>query len=217
MGVPERRDREKQQRREEILRIARDLFYTGGYEKTRMSDIADHLELSKGTVYLYFRSKEDLAYAVLLQCLDLMQEMLLDPPPEKNPARGLERLYRMTRAYVGFLQENYREFYLVHMLEGALNNRLSAPVSAPEFYARLRKMKDTVTEAITQGLEDGTVRADLQPELSAVTYMIAADGFMRQMIARHHFLQHTTEYSREQLIEEVFRVLTHSLHGGTRA
>lgn len=213
MGVAERREREKQNRREEILETARELFYTCGYEKTRMVDIAEQLELSKGTVYLYFRSKEELAYEVLLTALDLMGSLLLRVEEPRSGERVLDRLRGIARGYVAFFQNHYREFHLVQVLEGALYGRLNDPGQAPEFYGRLSRIKDQVTEAIRQGLEDGSLRSDLQPELSAATYMITVDGFMRQLIARSHFIRHTSGHNREALIEELFQVLTCSLQG----
>lgn len=213
MGVTERREREKQNRREEILETARELFYSRGYEKTRMVDIAERLELSKGTVYLYFKSKEELAYEVLLAALDLMGALLLQVEESRGSERVLDRLRSIALGYVTFFQEHYREFHLVQVLEGALYERLNDPDRAPEFYGRLNRIRNLVTEAIRRGLDDGSLRGDLQPELSAATYMITVDGFMRQLVARSHFIRHTTGHSREALIEEIFRVLTYSLQG----
>ena len=213
MGVTERRERERQNRRDDILETARELFYSRGYEKTRMADIAEHLELSKGTVYLSFKSKEELAYEVLLAALDLMGALLLQAEEPRSGERVLDRLRNIARGYVTFFQDHYREFHLLQVLEGALFDRLNDPGRAPEFYTRLSGIRNLVTDAIRQGLADGSLRRDLQPELSAVTYMITVDGFMRQLVARSSFIRHTTGHSREALIEEIFRVLTHSLQG----
>jgi AcrR family transcriptional regulator len=60
-----RREREKHLRRQTILRAAEVLFAKNGYRKTRIEDIADHAEVSVGTVYGYFENKEDLLVTVL--------------------------------------------------------------------------------------------------------------------------------------------------------
>ena len=52
MGIVERREREKLERRNSILESAEELFFQNGYEKTRMLEIADRCELSKGALYL---------------------------------------------------------------------------------------------------------------------------------------------------------------------
>jgi len=60
-----RRQREKELRREAILRAAEALFAQKGYRKTRIEDVADAAEVSVGTVYGYFKNKEELLFNVL--------------------------------------------------------------------------------------------------------------------------------------------------------
>lgn len=60
MGVKERRAREKIQRREEILETTRRLFHERGFLNVTMSEIAETAEVSIGTLYLYFKNKEDI-------------------------------------------------------------------------------------------------------------------------------------------------------------
>ena len=57
MGVTERRERERQAVRQEILDAARALFIEEGYEKTSMRKIAEKIEYSPTTIYLYFKDK----------------------------------------------------------------------------------------------------------------------------------------------------------------
>ena len=58
MGISERREREKNERRRAILDSARELILKQGVEKVSMEDIASKVELSKATLYLYFPGKE---------------------------------------------------------------------------------------------------------------------------------------------------------------
>ena len=60
MGVKERREREKENLRGEILDAAREMFATEGYESVSMRKIADKIEYSPTTIYLYFKDKNDL-------------------------------------------------------------------------------------------------------------------------------------------------------------
>ena len=53
------------ERRAEIIKTARELFLTRDYEKTTMQDFMDHLGIAKGTIYHYFKSKEELLEAVV--------------------------------------------------------------------------------------------------------------------------------------------------------
>ena len=58
MGISERREREKIERRRTILNCARELILSQGVQRVSMEDIARKAELSKATVYLYFSSKD---------------------------------------------------------------------------------------------------------------------------------------------------------------
>jgi len=58
MGISERREREKNERRQTILNCAKELILSQGVERVSMEDIAQKAELSKATVYLYFSGKE---------------------------------------------------------------------------------------------------------------------------------------------------------------
>ena len=67
-------------RRQEIIQAAHKIFSTKGYEKTTMKDVMDELEIAKGTIYHYFKSKEDLFEAVVDQTVDYYIANLKDLP-----------------------------------------------------------------------------------------------------------------------------------------
>lgn len=60
MGVQERRARQKEELRQEILDAARELFFTEGYESFSMRKLAERIEYSPTTIYLYFKDKAEL-------------------------------------------------------------------------------------------------------------------------------------------------------------
>ena len=66
MGIPERKKREKERRRQMIIVAARRCFNKRGYKDTTVKQIANEANLSVGTIYHYFPSKEDLYTSVLL-------------------------------------------------------------------------------------------------------------------------------------------------------
>jgi AcrR family transcriptional regulator len=64
MGIHERKEREKERRRQQIMVAAKRVFSGSGFSKSTMEDIAREAELSPGTIYLYFKNKDEL-YASL--------------------------------------------------------------------------------------------------------------------------------------------------------
>jgi len=70
MSVEERRQKEKEQRRKTILTAAERLFAGDGFHNTTIEQVAADIDLSKGTIYLYFQSKEDLFFSILEEKID---------------------------------------------------------------------------------------------------------------------------------------------------
>ena len=100
MGVKERRAREKEQLRRRILSAARELFVAEGYESVSMRKIADMIDYSPTTIYLYYKDKADLLDSV---CKETLLNMLntLDRL-RKDKSDPVETLRRSGRAYVEF-------------------------------------------------------------------------------------------------------------------
>lgn len=78
MGISQRREREKKQRRKDILDAARSLFWKKGYDGTTIPAIARAAELAPGTLYLYFTNKDSLYVELLLEGYDKLRQRLID-------------------------------------------------------------------------------------------------------------------------------------------
>jgi AcrR family transcriptional regulator len=77
MGINERKSREKESRIKQIRDSAAALFYKKGYAATTIENIATLTEISKATIYLYFRSKDDLYYSLVEPSLDRLSKRLI--------------------------------------------------------------------------------------------------------------------------------------------
>jgi len=73
MGIKERKEREKERRRQQILVSAKRVFSEKGFNKATMEDIATDAELSPGTLYLYFKNKEELYASLSLRILQYLK------------------------------------------------------------------------------------------------------------------------------------------------
>ena len=77
MSISERKSREKEYRIKQIKDSAATLFYKKGFVATTIEDISELAEISKGTVYLYFKSKDDLYYSLVEPSLDKLSKNLI--------------------------------------------------------------------------------------------------------------------------------------------
>ncbi|WP_022668710.1 TetR/AcrR family transcriptional regulator [Desulfospira joergensenii] len=76
MGIYERKQREKELRRQEILHAARKVFSAKGFNSTTMEEIASQAELSPGTLYLYFKNKEELHTSLSINILAFISSQI---------------------------------------------------------------------------------------------------------------------------------------------
>lgn len=76
MGIHERKQREKQQRRKDIIDAAQKIFSVKGFNSATMEEIASAAELSPGTIYLYFKNKEELHTSLSIDILKYLSSQI---------------------------------------------------------------------------------------------------------------------------------------------
>ena len=95
MGIQERKKREKERRRQQILVAAKRVFSTKGFTKATMEDIAKEAELSPGTLYLYFKNKDELFSSLsirILQYLNIRLEHVASNKKELTVDQKIEAI-----------------------------------------------------------------------------------------------------------------------------
>lgn len=108
---------EKEKRRDEILAHATRLFSEGGYQETEMQMIADSLGKAKGTIYLYFPSKESLFFATVQRAIDLTEAFVKRKVQKEGSS--VDFLKSIVRAYVEFFRK-HPEFIELFVQERAV-------------------------------------------------------------------------------------------------
>ena len=115
MGIAERKEREKLQRRFDIIDAAEKIFFTKGFESATMDDVAMEAELSKGTLYLYFKSKEDLQFAIFMRGLDILMSKMRANLSEQDS--GYKGLLVLADVFVRFSRERLATFSSITEIE----------------------------------------------------------------------------------------------------
>lgn len=127
MGIKERKERHREDLKQLILQAARKLFTENGYEATTIRKIAAEIEFSPTTIYLYYKDKNEILYALHGEGFKLLAQQFQALIQVDHP---FERLKAMGRAYIRFAFEN-RDFYqLMFVMKEPLLN-LSTPCGDP--------------------------------------------------------------------------------------
>ena len=175
MGVAERKAREREARREAILAAARECFFKDGFEATTISQIADNVELSTGTLYLYFKNKEEIYVSILEEGLDILYDLMKGAePPDGTPAdfieahaRGYHKFYTDYGQYFDimfFLRRPDKEVELQGDLSDKLNNQTG-------------RCLGLVESAIEKGIKTGDFRL-VDPYEAARVMWATMNGLM---------------------------------------
>jgi AcrR family transcriptional regulator len=175
-----RREREKKRRRNSILSAAREVFFEEGFHRATVDRVAVRAEVSKGTVYLYFDSKETLLAVLLLEGLDSLLKTLETAYAPNVPLAADERLRRLAQSYYQFFRDEPQYF---HFLIATDRGRFRDSV-APEMYEQVLQVSlegmDWVVKAVEQGVGSG-VFACCDVRQAAATLWATLNGVLELM------------------------------------
>ena len=147
MGIKERKERQKTEMRDAILSAALKLFSDEGYENVTMRKIADKIEYSVGTIYLYFKDKSEMLYELHNRGFAEFYKKQLSVQHIKDP---VERLTAHGESYIDFAIEN-PEYYDVMFI----SRSTSKEINKLEHWNEGERTYDLLKLNIKQALEAG--------------------------------------------------------------
>jgi len=166
MGTADRKQREKLERHQVILDAAQRLFIEQGVEKLNMRDVANAVEFSVGTIYLYFKDKSELLFAIQNRAFSRLAQEFDSVSNIPHPA---DRLIAMNRQYLAFVFEHPELYELLFIMEGPMDAALARGETQPwaTGYAAFKR----VVAAVQAGMDAGVFR---QRDAESVALMIWA-------------------------------------------
>lgn len=154
-------------RKKEIVKAARQFFLARSYEKTSMQELVESLGIAKGTAYHYFKSKEDLFEAVIM---DLVEE---------DHARKRQLIKKMKGNALDKIRQ-VLELEPIAARNEAIVNTLHHPnnagMHARLLAATLMKEAAVYSELIDQGCKEGVFHTDTP--LECAEFLLAAIQFL---------------------------------------
>jgi AcrR family transcriptional regulator len=181
MGVKERKARQKKFLRQEILDAASELFVREGFENVSMRRIADKIEYSPTTIYLYFKDKAELLENVCHETFGRLSQRLAKITDQ--PGDPLDRLKRGLVAYIEFGIENphhYRATFMMPVPEGFDSKKHINPDS-PGMQAF-----DFMRRCVFDCLSAGKLRVK-DAELASQVLWAGIHGITSLLITHEHF------------------------------
>ena len=178
MGISERREREKIERRKAILHCAKELILSQGVERVSMEDIAQKAELSKATLYLYFSGKEVLLNEI---CEESAQVFLNHfRPLLETQLNGIETLKRFWRSYVELFGSS-DDMIIIFKVRNYLNSwqpivLRGEPGKSPYVEAILGALKGIIDQCKAEGVFDPGLDSTLASSLLLSMFTILVEN-----------------------------------------
>ncbi|MBN1948378.1 MAG: TetR/AcrR family transcriptional regulator [Candidatus Cloacimonetes bacterium] len=189
-----RKEREIEQRRQEILVAARQLFLKKGFESVSMEDIAGKAEFSRVTLYNYFKSKFDLLYEIIWEALEEDDIDFLTKVENINSA------YERLKIYAKHQYEFFLHYPGYHLLIVQYRTYAGVQVSLSEknllrLHEQSEKSNNFIYNLILEGMKNGEFRKDLDPLLALNFFLKSIFAIVHPYVFDPH--QNLTDLDRE--------------------
>ena len=192
--------------RDNIITAAKELFETKGIEKTTMDDIARQADYSKSTIYVYFKSKEDIYNSIVRDYLDiLIGELDICISDDKDFEASY---YGLCDCLVRF-EEKYPQYYASLMGEEKMtNSRKSHDISDTEMSDKLEMM---IKKLLEKGLKYQDIRKDLELQPTILYVWSAISGIIQVAERQREYLDARLNMNKEEYLRYSFKTFYESL------
>lgn len=153
MGIAERKIREKEELKEQILKAAKMLFIDRGFEKTSIRNIADEIEYSPGIIYHYFKDKNEIFHALHQEGFQELRKRMEILGAVEDP---MSRLKAMGKIYIQFALENTDMYDLMFIIEAPIDHVVNKDdLCWIEGDSTFKLLRSTVHECMQKGHFEG--------------------------------------------------------------
>jgi len=210
LSTAQRKEEEREIRKKAIIQAAKEVLLEEGFDRMSMQLIADKARLAKGTLYLYFRNKEDLIIAILQESIVFFKNMILQVRSQN--LKGIDSLKAIIQGFVEFRLESPEAPYFCLILDRIpmLMEFSRHEDLMPDFYF----MTDLLTEILAEGIEDGSINRNIDPKQSAVLLIHLATSFLQRLANAGDFIEKTTQVKTRDLLMNLMILVTEGLKQG---
>jgi AcrR family transcriptional regulator len=189
MGIQERKEREREQRKSVIIDCAMQIFLSKGIANAKMEEIADCAELSRATLYTYFKNKEEVVLYVMNCVMGNFILYLEDRIAKADTAPDKVRM--IGNAYLDFYLECHGQYLLLNSQESTADMEFSNLEYYSELLVQSNKLWSTICAPINEAIQTGYFKKGTKAIEIAITLWTAGNGLMR--IMDHVFTTHTDD------------------------
>lgn len=209
MGIQERKTREKARRRNEIVDAAEKIIFKNGIDKATVDNIAAEAELSKATLYLYFKSKEEIYFAISMRGQKILFAMIERKIKKLTDTK--DKILAFLKTIVNFKQANpnyFNAFFYFATNEINLNKDNFYVLESRE---RHRKYLTIWRDLIKKGKDEGVIRKNLDEINTVLLLWMQLIGFLKIYSVIEPRLQDDFDITRGKIFDEYFDLILNGM------
>lgn len=213
MGTNERKKKEKEIRRNDIIEAAERVFFTKGYHLATMDDVAREAEFSKRTVYVYFNSKEQIYFEIMIRGYKLLIEMLKVNLQNEDKGNAIEELKQMYATLYQFSYDYLDYFKAIMEYENGERDfqRGVTDQSRDKCYDLGEEVLGYLVRILENGIAEGVIRSDLDVVKTALVLWSCVVGVFNTTKKKANYIEEFHHTTPDELVTITFELIIRSI------
>ncbi len=206
MSYDGRKRQEKEIRRKDIIDAAERVFFSKGYENASMDEVAKEAEFSKRTVYVYFSSKEQIYFEIMIRGYRLLIEMIENSFHQNPPRTAREELYSIFFTFYNFSQEcpEYFRAIMEYETKDPENRTGVKDASRTACYRLGEQIFGYLLHALQRSAAEGTLMSGLDAEKTALILWASTVGVYNTAKKKAEYLRNYHGIESGEFLTESF-------------
>ncbi len=207
-----KRDKLTEFNRNNIVEAAKVLFETKGIAQTTMDDIAKKAEYSKSTIYVYFKSKDEIYNYIIFESMELLKNRLSETVADHLDFEDC--FFSICRNLEQFQQE-YPLYFDSILSEISIHEEdfIQYPI-LKEIYRTGEEMNEVLLNLIEKGIASGNLRPDMRPMPTIFMLWASLGGIIKMAEQKKHYFEEKLQLSKQTYLEHSYQMLFDGLKGG---
>jgi AcrR family transcriptional regulator len=209
-----RREREKTQTRINIINAAEKLFLSQGFENTTMEQIANKAQYSKGTIYNYYNSKDELYIAIGTNAYNIIIDYTIEFTEKETP--GIKQLMAVGYAFYEFTKHYPNYASIFHDIALKLPNIAFKPKKElsdieKEYFNSGNRYRDIFMKILSNAVNYNAIRKDKDPKMIGYVLSSLTRGLVEDLIQSKEAVKKKFDLEPDDVVNFAFEIIAEGL------
>lgn len=210
MGTVVKKHKDKSVRKSEIIAAAEKIFFKSGVHQASMDAVAHEADVSKGTLYLYFKNKNALYRAILRRAFETLEKYVTEAISDCK-GNGKEKIKEAGKAYITFSKKYPGYFDAILHYENDTVNLDDIEAESLKSMIAGNQVLEVLANVVKSGMDDGSIQIVKNPIKLAIILWGCTTGMLQMLNAKSKLFNHYYNISEEEMLEDYFEVILKKL------